>query len=75
VPFGQGQVVTGWNFTSSEQKSPGHQYCYYSEQLDGTSKVTIDLGENGRVLPQTRNRTSVDPVAAATNCVWFKGSI
>ena len=72
VPFGSGQVVTGWNFTSSDQKSPSHQYCYYSEQLDGTSKVTVDLGENGRALPQAKARSNVDPVIAYSNCVWFK---
>lgn len=72
VPFGSGQVVTGWNFTGSEQKSPAHQYCYYSEQLDNTSKVTIDLGENGQAVPQTRNRQNVDPKVAFSNCVWFK---
>ena len=72
VPFGSGQVVTGWNFTSSEQKSPSHQYCYYSEQLDGTSKVTVDLGENGRALPQAKARSNVDPTVAYSNCVWFK---
>jgi hypothetical protein len=72
VPYGSGQVVTGWNFTSSEQKSPSHQYCYYSEQLDGTSKVTIDLGENGRALPQAKARANVDPNIAYSNCVWFK---
>lgn len=72
VPYGSGQVVTGWNFTSSEQKAPNHQYCYYSEQIDGTSKVTIDLGENGRALPQAKARTNVDPTVAYTNCVWFR---
>lgn len=75
VPFNQGQVVTGWNFTSGDQKSPNHQYCYYSEQLDGNSKVTIDLGENGRPLPQTKTRVNVDPIIAYANCVWFKGTI
>ena len=75
VPYGQGQVVTGWNFTSSEQKAPNHQYCYYSEQLDGTSKVTVDLGENGRALPQAKTRTNVDPKVAYSNCVWFRGTI
>ena len=73
VPYGSGQVVTGWNFSSSEQKSPNHQYCYYSEQIDGTSKVTIDLGENGRSLPQAKARVNVDPTIAYSNCVWFKG--
>ena len=76
VPFGQGQVVTGWNFTSGEQKTPAHQYCYYSEQIDGTSKVTIDLGENGRIVPNAPARAKIDATAAYTNCVWFKaGSI
>ena len=73
VPYGSGQVVTGWNFTSSDQKAPAHQYCYYSEQIDGTSKVTIDLGENGRSVAQTRGRANVDPRVAYSNCVWFKG--
>ena len=72
VPYGSGQVVTGWNFTSSEQRAPNHQYCYYSEQLDGTSKVTVDLGENGRALPQAKTRTNVDPTVAYSNCVWFR---
>ena len=72
VPYNQGQVVTGWNFTTSEQKSPQHQYCYYSEQIDGGSKVTIDLGENGRPAANARARAGMDPVMAYANCVWFK---
>jgi hypothetical protein len=73
VPFGPGQVVTGWNFGSSEESTPKHQYCYYSEQIDGTSKVTLDLGENGRSVATAKTRVSVDPAAAYGNCVWFKG--
>lgn len=76
VPHGAGQIVTGWNFASSEQKNPTHQYCYYSEQLDGGSKITVDLGENGRANPAARGRGAMEPVTAYTNCVWFKsGSI
>lgn len=72
VPYNQGQVVTGWNFTTSDQKAPQHQYCYYSEQIDGGSKVTIDLGENGRPSGVARARAGMDPVMAYANCVWFK---
>lgn len=76
VPYGSGQVVTGWNFGSSDQKAPTHQYCYYSEQLDGGSKITVDLGENGRQNPAARARGAMDPAAAYANCVWFRsGSI
>jgi hypothetical protein len=74
VAFGSGQVVTGWNFQSSDQAQPSHQYCYYSEQIDGTSKVTVDLGENGRPLPQAKARTNVDPALAYRSCVWFNGA-
>lgn len=72
VPHGAGQVVTGWNFSSSEQKSPQHQYCYYSEQIDGGSKITVDLGENGRANPAARAHGAMTPVTAYANCVWFK---
>jgi hypothetical protein len=76
VPHGAGQVVTGWNYTSSEQKTPTHQYCYYSEQLDGGSKITVDLGENGRANLAARGRGAMEPATAYANCVWFKsGSI
>lgn len=74
VPFGQGQVVTGWNFNAGDQKSPTHQYCYYSEQIEGNSKVTVDLGENGRSVPQFTTRAKVDTGAAYKSCVWFKGA-
>lgn len=72
VPHGNGQVVTGWNFSSSEQKSPQHQYCYYSEQIDGGSKITVDLGENGRANPVARPHGAMNPSLAYANCVWFK---
>lgn len=72
VPHGAGQVVTGWNFASSEQKNPTHQYCYYSEQIDGGSKITVDLGENGRANPAARAHGAMNPVTSFSNCVWFK---
>lgn len=72
VPYNSGQVVTGWNFSTSDQKAPQHQYCYFSEQIDGTSKVTIDLGENGHPAANVRSRPGMDPVLAYSNCVWFK---
>ncbi|TDR90031.1 hypothetical protein [Enterovirga rhinocerotis] len=72
VPHAGGHVVTGWNFESSEQKAPGRQYCYYSEQIDGGAKITVDLGEDGRQNMQARSRGAMDPANAWTNCVWFR---
>ena len=31
VKYGKGKVVTGWKFTSNEEVSPRHEYCYYRE--------------------------------------------
>ena len=72
VPHGSGQVVTGWNFATSDQKSPQHQYCYYSEQIDGGSKVTVDLGDNGKPAANVKPRAGMDPVMAYANCIWFR---
>ena len=72
TPFGSGVVVTGWNFISSEQKAPSQQYCYYGEEIEGGTRVQIDLGENGRALPVTKARANVDPTVAFSKCVWFK---
>ena len=75
VPYAGGQVVTGWNFGSSADSQPTHQYCYYSEQLDGGSKVTVDLGENSIPSPAAlgaKARVSVDTIKAFQSCVWFR---
>lgn len=72
VPYGTGRVVTGWNFSSSEQKVPGAQYCYYTEQIDGGATVNVPLGNDGRRNPEAQPRGTMDPAMAFTNCVWFK---
>ena len=39
---GKGDVVTGWKFTSNEEVSPHHEYCYYSELIqDGIAAHSI----------------------------------
>jgi hypothetical protein len=73
VTYGKGQVVSGWKFTSNEDLTPDHEYCYYSEGIDEGASVRINLAADGRLnlngkSPATLNRTN-----AAANCVWFGG--
>jgi hypothetical protein len=50
VPFGNGEVVTGWIFADSNQTNPANQYCYYSEKAEATIAVRTDLATNGTML-------------------------
>jgi hypothetical protein len=73
VQFGSGTVVTGWNYASNKQESPSLQYCYYTENLDETSKDTIQLGSNGLMATQS-GQSPIDAAQAFRNCVWFGGA-
>ncbi len=74
VPLGQGSVVTGWSFSSSEQTAPTRQYCYYVQDAgaDGGSQVKVDVAIDGQMLPNLRPR-GFEPAAAAASCTWFDG--
>ncbi len=74
VALGQGSVVTGWSFTSSEQAAPTRQYCYYVQDagLDGGSQVKVDVAIDGQMLPNLKPR-GFEPAAAAASCTWFDG--
>ncbi len=74
VPLGQGSVVTGWSFSSSEQTAPTRQYCYYVQDTggDGGSQVKVDVAIDGQMLPNLRPR-GFEPAAAAASCTWFDG--
>jgi hypothetical protein len=73
VQFGSGWVMTGWNYASNKQDSPSSQYCYYSENLDETSKDTVGLGSNGQMATQS-GQSPIDVAEAFRNCVWFGGA-
>lgn len=73
VRHGKGQVVTGWKFSDSEQKTPRSEYCYYSEGVEAGVELTIHLANDGRINPNSKSTPSVDTLVAASNCVWFSG--
>ena len=49
VKLGKGEVVTGWKFTSNEEASPHHEYCYYAESIEDGIAAQFHLATNGRL--------------------------
>jgi hypothetical protein len=70
VPFGKGQVVTGWKFKDNQQEEPSQQFCYYSEALNRSSEILVWLGYDGRFKRPESPPFTLDVGAAFSNCVW-----
>ena len=73
VKLGKGEVVTGWKFTSNEEASPHHEYCYYAESIEDGIAAQFHLATNGRLNLRGQAPRAVDRAGAAKNCVWFEG--
>ena len=74
VRFEKGLVMTGWMFLTSTQKSPTHQYCYYTESSDTPGlNVILDLGDDQKMEEPTKAPSGFDIPTAFSKCVWFRG--
>ena len=70
VKFDQGEVVTGWNYTTSADTKPNLQYCYYTHLTGENVSARFTIGTDG--LPVSRGADwDFDNVAAFSNCTWF----
>jgi hypothetical protein len=68
-----GSVISGWNFSSSDQGGPTAQYCYFRAQDGaGTAKVQ-NLASDGKLIDTARSYTNIDASDAASRCVWYNG--
>jgi hypothetical protein len=73
VPFGNGKIMTGWVFLTSTQKSPTHQYCYYTEDSDTPGvNVIVDIGTDQQVEAPRNTPRGFDIGAGFDKCVWFR---
>ncbi len=70
--YGKGEVVTGWNYDSSDNPAPVRQYCYYRESGGDDLSVDYQFAIDGRLLP-AMDHSPVEVADAARNCVWFDG--
>lgn len=73
--FGQGTVVTGWNFELSDTSRPIYQRCYYEQVLDKGIAATQTIAVNGSSRPPSRlAKLPFDFDNAVANCIWFSGT-
>lgn len=75
VQFGNGQVVTGWNYDLADTARPRFQYCYYSENIERglAAKYTIAVNSSAK-RPSSLAKLSFNFDGAVPNCIWFSGS-
>lgn len=72
TPYGNGLVVTGWNFNSSNDARPKEQYCYYKEPgPDAATEIVLYLVSKGKVNTLQDHR--IDAEDAIKYCVWYGG--
>jgi cytoskeletal protein RodZ len=68
IPYGDGSIMTGWEFEPDQPQAPRSQYCYYSGQSNGKG-VLISIGKNGIPL-KVQEQSFVNPAEAFRLCVW-----
>lgn len=73
VKYGEGQVVTGWNYKDSSETTPSQEYCYYDQGVEQMS-VRMNLALNGRIVPLSKAPRGFSQAEAAANCIWSDGA-
>jgi hypothetical protein len=71
VQYGQGSVVTGWNYKDGRGGTPVSQFCYYTSRNPDQSSKRVDLAANGVRLPQISLNIVPDVEEALSKCQWW----
>jgi hypothetical protein len=72
VDFGGGEVITGWEYNSSQDSAPAHQYCQYRRTgLPGVGFPVWQIASDGVAIPIV-GQPGFDVAGALRNCVWFR---
>lgn len=72
VPSSGGRVVSGWNFSPNDMKTPTEQYCYYTREANDSS-VNVNLGKNGSFVQAASAQTvGLNAREEFRNCVWYR---
>jgi hypothetical protein len=74
LPYEDGKVMTGWMFLTSIQKSPTHQYCYYTTESSevGGPGLRVDIGSDQKMETPKTLPKNFDISAPFGRCVWFR---
>jgi hypothetical protein len=72
VQFSQGEIVTGWNYQSSENPAPSGQACFYLRN-NRSGATRYDIATNGVFNAVLEDRPAeLDLQQAFANCVWWR---
>ena len=75
APYGDGEVVTGWNFDLSDTSRPTSQRCYYEQTIGKNVFATQTLAFDATARrPSALAKLSFDFDGALANCTWFSGN-
>ena len=73
VKYGEGSVMTGWNFANGAAKTPESQWCYYHVSVGAGSDISQTIGRNGAMRPAPSGVT--DQAERFAKCQWFNGHL
>ena len=51
LPYGDGEVTSGWVFASGDAKTPSRQYCYYIHFSGDGNSNRQNIADDKRVIP------------------------
>jgi hypothetical protein len=71
VRLGEGEIVTGWKFHSSEDERPFGEYCYYMAKADADTSAIFNVGRDGKASGKAPAGLPVKFQDAVANCQWF----
>lgn len=69
VKYGDGSVMTGWNYANGAGKAPTSQFCYFIREKGDGSSEKIDFAFNRQPLNAMRSKVPNFNLAL-TKCVW-----
>jgi hypothetical protein len=71
VQYGQGSVVTGWNYKDGRGGTPVSQFCYYTSRNPDESSKRVDLAWDGVRIPRISMDIVPDVETALSKCQWW----
>jgi len=72
LTLGDGQIITGWKFHSSQDDRPFMEYCYYMIDADTDTSAIFTVARNGVAITAPKG-LPIKFQDATAGCQWFDG--
>jgi hypothetical protein len=71
LPYGDGEVTSGWVFASGDAKTPSRQYCYYIRSADDGNSNSQSIADDRVTIP-VAGVTPAEQDARFQKCQWWQ---